>query len=107
MIYVDEQLRLKLEILDKILSSIDIESLKQFSESEEIVAKLKGSNAEVHTIMSIIEQHNRMTVELSSLRNDLQMLKSDFQNLLQVVVKPYESHIPSTVTNLKNRYYVY
>lgn len=75
----------KIEILDKLLASLDVDQLRQIVDSEVVVAKLKGTPTEPHILINLIREHDTMFVDMMDTKNELTSLKMDFQSLLRVL----------------------
>jgi hypothetical protein len=82
MIYINETDLKKIQLIDRILSNVPIEELNSLLEKEKIIGKLKGNDTVTApgAIESIIQDNNRLGMELSQ-------LKADFIQLLRVVNK--------------------
>lgn len=96
----------KIVLMDKLFGSVDVETLRGFVESEQVIAKLKGTNQNPEIFIRLIREHDMMQVEVMSSRNELLSLKSDFQALLKVLNQTVFSY-SSDLNNLKQKHNVY
>jgi hypothetical protein len=81
----------KIDILDKFLSNIDENYLKQLTESEQIISILKGTNGESTSVLrQLIDEHQAVCLKVEELQHDFQLLlkvlnhttmSPDFQSL--------------------------
>ncbi len=99
---------IKIEILDKLFSSLDVEQLKQLSESEQVVAKLKGTQPDSHILINLIREHDSMYVDLVNAKSELMGLRADFQSLLKVLhADVFTPRYNMDFNTLKNKYGVF
>ena len=103
----DEQLE-KIALIDKFFGAMSVEDLKEITETEVVVAKLKGTNQHPEIFKRLIYEHDMYAMELMTLRNDVVVLKSDFQTLLKslnatIFNVPYNNDFQ----NLKNKHSIY
>jgi len=97
----------KIDLLDKLFGAFDSKQLKDFTETEEVVAKLKGTNANPGILKRIIQEHDIMMSQMSTVQNDLMMLRADMQTLIKAVDKPYDMGYQNLFQNLKSRHSIY
>ena len=96
----------KLELIDTIFESLNIEELRKIAESELIVGKLKGV-APSTPLKDLYFQHAELQNRVSSLEAQLSSLQYDFQLLTKTVLKPYDYSSQSDVQTLKSKYNIY
>ncbi len=98
----------KVYLLDKLFGAMSIEQLRQFSESEEIVSKLRGDNDGTGMIQRLVDENNNLSISLLTMQNDVYAVKSDFQQLIKVLNQTLFAPTHNTDFNiLKSRHYVY
>ena len=108
----------KIDLLDSLFNAFDVRQLKEFTESEQVVATLRGSESELRLLREIADTHNKMINSISILDTDSYSIKSDFIILLRAV-SALTVHIDGTnqsgqsvhnsyeLQNLKNKYGVF
>lgn len=101
-----EQLE-KIDLLDALFGAFSIEQLKQITETEEVVAKLKGKNDNPGILRRLVQEHDIMHMDLMIVKGDVQVLRSDMQTMVNLMFKPYEYNSAATASDLKSRYGVY
>lgn len=97
----------KIRLLDRLLGALSIEQIRQLSESEEIIAKLKGTNDNIGILQQLVSDSNTHAMELMNLRNELYTMKSDLQSLIKLTLKPYEYNSANDAQSLKSKYSIY
>lgn len=98
----------KIEVLDKLLSSIDLDQLKQLSESEQVVAKLKGTQSDSNILINLIREHDTMCVDLIDTKNQLNALRTDFQVLIRVLqADVFSPKYNQDFNTIKSKYGIY
>jgi hypothetical protein len=98
----------KINLLDKIFASMDVEQLKQIAESEQIVSRLKGFEDNPQIILNLVHEYDTMKLDLMNAKAELVGLKSDFQALLKVLHSDvFTPRYNMEFNNLKNKYGVY
>ena len=75
----------KIALLDKLFGSVDVTTLREFSESEQVIAKLKGTDQNPELFMRLVREHDMLQVDLMNTRNELLSLKGDFQTLMKIL----------------------
>jgi hypothetical protein len=106
--YITEKDKETLELLDKLLHLVDNEFLKDLIEKEEIVGKLKGSlNGDIGIIRQMVEIINSQSIEITSLKSELMLLRGDMTTMLKVMNKPFDTAYTYEFQNLKSRYGVF
>jgi len=97
---------LKIALLDKLFGSVDVTTLKEFTESEQVVAKLKGIDQNPEIFMHLIREHDMLTLDLATTKADLASLKGDFSTLLKALNMTVFSY-SQDMNNLKQKHNVY
>lgn len=82
MIYLTVEQSELVNLIDRLLSSVDKDELRDIVEKKEIVLKLKGESSNMSTLTNFLLEVNSMGQEISNLKNDNMVLKHDFQKLL-------------------------
>lgn len=104
----DEQFQ-KIVLIDKIFGAVSIEALREFSESEQVVARLKGNEDNPQLLLSLIHERDVLATDNAQNKNDIQSLKSDVKDLIKAVgilfsqVPPYSNEL----SVLKSKHGVY
>jgi hypothetical protein len=75
----------KINLLDTIFGALSVTQLREFAESEKIVAKLKGTDQNPQMLCRLVQEHDVMMLDLMNTKNDLAALRIDFQNLIKVL----------------------
>jgi hypothetical protein len=102
-----EQLE-KINLLDKLFASMGVDQLRQITESEQIVSRLKGTADNPQIILNLVHEYDTMKLDLMSAKADLVGLKSDFQALLKVLhADVFTPRYNMEFNNLKNKHGVY
>lgn len=96
----------KIKLLDRLLCSLDINELTELVDSEQIVAKLKGSGSNSMLLERLVNDSSTNTVDLLNAKNELASLKSDFQTLLRILNTTVFSYSPD-MTSLKQKHNIY
>jgi hypothetical protein len=107
MIAFDFTSREKLELLDRFLLSISTEDLLEIIGSELVSAKLKGGPPARGPIQEMLDNMTCLEVEVSTLRSELSILRTDIGTLVESAYKPYDMSTANNMSNLKSRYGVY
>ena len=102
----NEQLE-KIELLDQLLGALNIDQLRNIIESEKVVAILKGTNTKPEIFKQLIQEHDNQMVLAIQLQGDISTLKYDMQQLVRLVMRPYEASSVSDAQSLKSKYCVY
>ena len=101
MISLTTEQQLKIELLDKLFGSADLEQLKEITESKMVVARLKGTEGNPMILRKLIEENQILSADIINLRNDFKDLIKVLNNTLFTV--PYSSEFQS----LKNKSGIY
>jgi hypothetical protein len=96
----------KIALIDKLFGSVDVRTLKEFAESEQVVAKLRGTDQNPELFMRLVREHDMLQLDLMNTRNELLSLKSDFQTLMKILNMTTFSY-SSDWNNLKQKHNVY
>jgi len=97
----------KVQLLDSLFNSLTIEQLKEITESDRIVAILKGRNEKSPFIQKLINEHDILAIEISSLKSEIAILRNDLHVLIKLVLKPNDYNSHSDASALKGKYNVY
>jgi len=97
----------KLRLFDKLFNAMSVEQVKELSESEQIVARLKGMPESTSILYQLVIDNTSMYSDIMNLRTELSMLRSDFQTLMKLTFKPYEYNAINDAQSLKSRYGIY
>jgi hypothetical protein len=99
----------KIVLLDKLFNSADINQLREISESEQVVAKLRGEDLQPALFTELLREHNNTLADISGLRTELRMLKNDLSDLIWAVNHMSTSIPPPNdrLQCLKSKYNVY
>jgi hypothetical protein len=107
MIILTQEQTEKLHLIDMLFGALSIEQLKEVTESEKVVAILKGTNSNPSVLSKLVNEHNTLHMEAGTTKVELASMKSDLHILIKLVLKPndYSSH--SDASGLKSKYGVY
>ena len=97
----------KLRLFDKLFNAMSVEQVRELSESEQIVARLKGVPESTSILYQLLIDNTSMSSDILTLRSELYNLRSDFQTLMKLTFKPYEYNAVSDAQSLKSKYGVY
>jgi len=98
----------KIELLDRLFGSIGVEQLKEFVDSEQVVARLKGTESNPGLLMGLIRDRDMAQLETMNVKSELSALKSDFQLLLKVLhADVFTPRFNMDFNNLKSKHNVY
>jgi len=98
----------KLHLLDKFFGAISLEDLKELVECEQVVAKLKGADQNPQIIMRLIQEHDMLYVDSMNTKNEVMVLKDDFQTLLRALNHTlFSPQYNDNFNSLKNKHGVY
>lgn len=100
-----EQMR-KLELLDILFESLDVEELKKLAETELVVDKLKGDSIGT-PLTDLYYKHTELQNRVTSLQAEVSSVQYDIQLLVRTVLKPYDYTSQSDVQTLKSKYHIY
>ena len=106
MIITPEQLD-KIELLDKFFNSVNMEQLKEFSESEQIVSKLAGRPEQPRVLSTMVNEIHQLKDEIYSLRVQMLTINDDFKSIiktLNTITTP--QYVPDLQT-LRNKHNIY
>ena len=102
-----EQLE-KINLLDKLFGAVGVDQLREFTESEQVVARLKGSEENPQLLLKIVHEHDIMMLDLMNAKAEIVTLKSDFQALLKVLhADVFTPRYNQDFNNLKSKHGVY
>jgi hypothetical protein len=103
----NEQL-LKIELLDKLFGALSVDQLREFTESEQVVSILKGTNNNPEMLKRLIQEHDVQMMDIMTMKSDIASLKSDLQSLLRVLhADVFTPRYNQDFSNLKSKHQVY
>lgn len=103
----DEQFQ-KITLIDKLFGSISVEQLREITESEQIVSRLKGTENNPQILLSLIRERDILTMKVIAVESELAGIKADFQSLLRVLhVDVFTPRYNQDFQNLKSKHNVY
>jgi hypothetical protein len=98
----------KINLLDKLFASMEVDQLRQLVESEQIVSRLKGTEDNPQVILNLVHEYDVMKIDLGNMRAEVSTLKSDFQSLLKVLhADVFTPRYNQDFNNLKSKHGVY
>lgn len=98
----------KIVLLDKIFGSVSVEQLRELSESEQIVARLKGSEDNPQLLLTLIHERDLLAGDNVQNKNDILSLKADLQSLIKALNNTiFSAPYSAEFNNLKNKHGVY
>lgn len=97
----------KIDLLDKLFGAISLEQLREFAESEQVVAILKGTNNNPNILKRLIQEHDIQMMDIMTMKADISVLKSDLSTLVRLVLKPYDYNSLGEAATLKSKAGVY
>jgi hypothetical protein len=102
------EMHAKIELLDKLFGAMSIAQLKEFTESEQVVSRLRGDEANPNILRNLISDNEIRTLDVMTLRTDVLNLKEDLKQLIKSVfvltaTVPYSQELQ----NLKSKHGVY
>lgn len=107
MITMTDDQHKKIDLLDSIFSALTVEQLKEIAESEQVVAKLKGTSLDPGLLRKLIQDQEHYSVELMKLDSEIQALKYNLQTLTKLMLKPYDYSSQLDAQNLKSNMGIY
>ena len=112
MITMTNDMHAKIDLLDKLFGAMSSEQLKEFTESEQVVSRLRGDEANPGILRNLVSDNQMRAMEIQSLKSEIWQLKEDLKTLLKAVNQLYSPpvHAPSysyEMQNLKSKYSVY
>jgi hypothetical protein len=103
----NEQLE-KIALLDKLFGALSIQQLREFAESEQVVARLKGTDQNPEIFKRLIQEHDIYSMDLMNAKSELMVLKTDFQSLMRVLNQTlFTPTFNQDFQNLKQKHSVY
>ena len=108
MITMTIEMHAKIELLDKLFGAMSIAQLKEFTESEQVVSRLRGDEANPNILRNLISDNEIRTLDVMTLRTDVLNLKEDLKQLIKSV-NTLTSTVPYSqeLQNLKSKHGVY
>jgi hypothetical protein len=97
----------KIELLDRLLTTIDVERLRELVRAEEVVSELKGNSTYTNGILrQILDDHRSLTSRSMQLGADVDRLQSQITQITQILDKTVFSY-SQDFYNLKQSLNVY
>lgn len=97
----------KIELLDKLFGALSLSQLKEFTESEQIVAVLKGTNNNPGILKKIVQDNDIHMMDIMQMKSEIMVLRSDLNSLIKLVLKPYDYNSANDAQVLKSKAGVY
>lgn len=97
----------KLHLIDTLFDALEVSEIKDITEREDIVRKLKGKEASNFPLSNLVSQHQEMKSKILSLDAEVNSLKYDIQQLVKLMLKPYDYNSTSDAQSLKSKYNIY
>ena len=99
----------KIDLLDALFGALDVIQIKELAESEQVVAKLKGTNLNPGLLKKLVQESEHHSVEMMRMNSDISILKSDVQTLIRAVNTLASIPVPYSqdLQNLKSKYGIY
>lgn len=101
-----EQLE-KIDLLDRLFGAMSIEQLREFTESEQVMANLKGTNQNPGILRKIVQENEIMMSDLNIAKSDILTLRTDIRVLVNLTIRPYEQFSIAEFNSLKLRHNAY
>jgi hypothetical protein len=101
MITLTSEQREKIVFLDKLFGSMSTDQLKEITESEQVVARLKGIDQNPMILQKLIDDNQTLSLDLINLRNDVKDLIKVLNTTVFTV--PYSQDFQT----LKNKHSIY
>ena len=107
MYYNQDELE-KIKIIDRAFNALSLEDVKGIFGSDIVVDKLKGIQDRDGPLAQAAKELKDVYNDMSMLRSEVGMLRSDFQILVQAVIKgPADGMTSSNLNSIKSRYGIY
>jgi hypothetical protein len=111
MITMTDDMLQKISLLDRFFGAMSVEQLTEFTESEQIVARLKGTDQNPGLLAKLVKENEQHSTDLIKMNSEITVLKSDLQYLIRSVntlslasiQMPYSQDLQS----LKSKYNIY
>lgn len=97
----------KLRMIDQFFDAFSVEDFKELIEREEIVARLKGKATTNNPLTNLVLRHQAMNTQIMSLQAEVSSLKYDIQQIVKVLVKPYDYSASCDINTLKSKHNIY
>ena len=100
----------KIDLIDRLFGAMSVDQLKEFTESEQIVARLKGTDANPGLLLKLVKENELHSLDSMNLRTELMQLKSDMQSLIRALNQTVFAPAPqynSDFNSLKSKHNVY
>lgn len=110
MMYLTDADKEKLALLDDIFRTVPVDVIRRLSEADRIVEVLKDGGAAKPNgvIVQMVEENNRLNVQLVQMQSDVMMLRANLQTITRIMARPqYDYQNSSDFVSLKNSLGVY
>ena len=99
----------KIDFIDTLFGALDLAQIKELAETEQVVAKLKGTNLNPGLLKRLVQENDHHSVEIMKLNGDIMTLKADVQNLIRAVntLASIPTPYSQDLQNLKSKYGIY
>lgn len=96
----------KIRLLDILFNTIDVQTLKSYTESEEVVAKLKGIPTGPGILNELVSTQTMLHVDSMNMRAEITILKADLGTLIKCLNSSIYGY-NQDFQNLKQKHNVY
>lgn len=95
----------KIDLLDKLFGALNVDQLREFTESEQIVSRLQGNTTDLSIIRNLIQTQEFQALEIMQLKNDIRDLIRAVTTMTTPIMhsQPYSPELQ----NLKSRHGIY
>lgn len=107
MIFLTNEQNEKIALLDRLFGALSVEQLKEITETEQVVAILRGSKENPDILRKLISENATMSSDIMMLRGDVVTMRADLQVLAKLIMKPYDYNSASDAQALKSRLNIY
>jgi len=97
----------KIDLIDKLFGALSIDQLREISESEQIIAILKGTGQNTGILSRLIQEHDTYAMDMMNLKSEMMVLRGDLSLLTKLVLKPYDYNSANDAQTLKSRAGIY
>jgi hypothetical protein len=97
----------KIKILDKLLSGIDTDTLKNILEEAKVVSILKNqSTDDTGIVQTLTQEIESQKLKIQHLETQLYGMQADIKTIVDIVTLPYSSK-SSAISAIRSKYGVY
>lgn len=109
MITITDEVNTKIDLIDKLLGAVSVAQLKEFAESEQVVAALKGTVNNPALLRGIILECKTRDADTLALRGEIFSLKEDLKSLIKILNAVVFTPAPynEEFNRLKSKNYIY